>query len=428
MGVGAVITGSRRAVFLDRDGVLNRTIIRARKPYPPSTLNDLEIYPEAAACLERLRRSDFLLLVITNQPDVARGVQSASVVEEMHRRLALQLPVDDFFVCYHDDADHCACRKPRPGLLLQAAEKHGVSLTTSFVIGDRWRDIDAGNAAGCRTIWIDHGYDERPPASPPSARVNSLTEAVEYISTATQWGNTLRSVTDLKVKLFADGADKATMLGFYSNPCIKGFTTNPTLMRKAGITDYEAFARDILTLIQDRPISFEVLADEFGGMERQAVKIAAWGDNVYVKIPITNTQGESSVGLIRKLTITGVKVNVTALLTINQVRDVADALSGGAPSYVSVFAGRVADTGIDPLPLMTAAVEALRGSPNAELIWASPREVLNVFQADSIGCHIITATSDILKKLYLAGKDLHEYSRETVQMFHADSVASGFLL
>jgi transaldolase len=234
--------------------------------------------------------------------------------------------------------------------------------------------------------------------------------------------------TNLQVKLFADGADKAAMLEFYSNPCIKGFTTNPTLMRKAGITDYETFARDVLETITDRPISFEVFADEFDEMKRQARKIAGWGENVYVKIPVTNTAGRSSCKLIRELAQEGIKVNVTALLTLDQVRDVAQALCGGPPAYVSVFAGRVADTGRDPVPMMAAAVELLRPNAVAELIWASPREVLNVFQADSVGCHIITATPDILRKLSLAGKDLHEYSRETVEMFYSDAVRSGFRL
>lgn len=233
---------------------------------------------------------------------------------------------------------------------------------------------------------------------------------------------------ELKVKLFGDGAEKAAMLELYAKPYIKGFTTNPTLMRKAGVTDYEAFAHDILGAIKDRPISFEVFADEFDEMERQAMHIAAWGDNVYVKIPVTNTRREPSYDLIRRLTRAGVKVNVTAMLTLDQVRDVAAALQGGAPAYVSVFAGRIADTGRDPVPLMAAAMAMLHPHPQVELIWASPRELLNVFQADSIGCHIITATPDILKKLSLVGKDLADYSLDTVQMFFDDASKAGFTL
>jgi transaldolase len=232
----------------------------------------------------------------------------------------------------------------------------------------------------------------------------------------------------LKVKLFADGADKAAILELYEMKHIAGFTTNPTLMRKAGITDYETFARDILSLIKDRPISFEVFADEFSEMEEQARYIASWGENVYVKIPVTNTRRQPSYDVVRRLTRAGVKVNVTALLTLEQVHEVTQALQGGAPAYVSVFAGRIADTGRDPIPLMAAAMAILRSQPQIELIWASPRELLNVFQADSIGCHIITATPDILKKLSLAGKDLSDYSLETVAMFCDDARKAGYTL
>lgn len=238
----------------------------------------------------------------------------------------------------------------------------------------------------------------------------------------------MKAVNDLKVKLFADGAEKSSMLELYRNPLIKGFTTNPTLMRKAGISDYEAFARDILEAIPDRPISLEVFADDFPEMARQARKIAAWGPNVYVKIPVTNTRRESSAELVRTLTNDGVKLNVTAIMALEQVRVVVDALAGGAPSNVSVFAGRIADTGMDPVPLMAEAMDMLRPHPQMELIWASPRELLNVFQADDIGCHIITATPDILKKLSLVGKDLSEYSLDTVRMFYDDATKSGFRL
>ena len=238
----------------------------------------------------------------------------------------------------------------------------------------------------------------------------------------------MKTLTALNVKIFADGADRAGMLEMYRSPLVKGFTTNPTLMRKAGVPDYQAFARDILRAIPDRPISFEVFSDEFHEMERQGREIATWGDNVYVKIPVTNTLGESSAKVIRSLARAGVKVNVTALLTLDQVRDVSAALAGGPPACVSVFAGRAADTGRDPVPLMAAAVELLRSYPNIELIWASPRELLNIFQADAIGCHIITATNDILAKLHLVGKDLHEYSLDTVKMFREDAMKAGFTL
>jgi transaldolase len=237
-----------------------------------------------------------------------------------------------------------------------------------------------------------------------------------------------KPVTELTVKLFADGADAEGMRDLHRNPLIQGFTTNPTLMRKAGVTDYRAFARDILQAIPDRPISFEVFSDEFAEMDRQAREISQWASNVYVKIPITNTRGESSYGLVRHLADHGVKVNVTAMLALDQVEHILPALANGPASYVSLFAGRVADTGLDPVPIMAAAVELLRPYRNTELIWASPRELLNIFQADAIGCHIITATHDILHKLHLVGKDLRSYSLDTVKMFYEDAQMAGYTL
>jgi len=230
----------------------------------------------------------------------------------------------------------------------------------------------------------------------------------------------------LKIKIFADGADLAGILEMYANPLIQGFTTNPTLMRKAGVTDYEAFAKALLAKVRDRPVSLEVFADDFAEMERQARKIASWGVNVNVKIPITDTKGASAAPLIERLSKSGVTVNVTAMMTLEQVRAVRGALAPDAPAIVSVFAGRVADTGVDPVPHMTECLHILSDRPNAELLWASPRELLNVFQADAIGCHIITATNDILKKLNLVGKDLDAYSRETVEMFRRDAVSAGY--
>lgn len=232
----------------------------------------------------------------------------------------------------------------------------------------------------------------------------------------------------LSVKLYADGADLDSMLEMHANPLIAGFTTNPTLMRKSGVKDYRAFAREILDRISDRPISFEVFADDFSVMERHAAEISSWGENVIVKIPITNTRGESSVQLFRRLADSGIRVNATALLTLSQVREACESLAEGPAANISVFAGRIADTGRDPVPLMAAAVELLRPYPNLELIWASPRELLNVFQANTIGCHIITATTDILRKLSLVGKDLGEYSLETVNMFYEDARKAGYEL
>jgi transaldolase len=238
----------------------------------------------------------------------------------------------------------------------------------------------------------------------------------------------MTSLDNLKVKLYADGADRDGMLEMYQEPYIQGFTTNPTLMKKAGISDYEAFAHDILQAIPDRPISFEVFADEFDEMERQALKIRTWGENVYVKIPVSNTRQEMSYGLVRRLSDAGVRLNITAILTLSQVQAVADAVKDGPESIVSVFAGRIADTGLDPVPLMSEALEILQAAPKAELLWASPREVLNIYQANSIGCHIITATNDIIRKLSLASKDLAQYSLETVQMFYDDATRAGYQL
>jgi transaldolase len=238
----------------------------------------------------------------------------------------------------------------------------------------------------------------------------------------------MKAIEALKVKIFADGADKAGMLEMYGKPYIQGLTTNPTLMKKAGIADYRAFCKDILATIRDKPLSFEVFSDDFAEMERQAMEIASWGSNVYVKIPVTNTRRDTCYALARKLSARQVKLNVTAIMSLAQVRDVVAALDPTVPAYVSVFAGRVADTGRDPVPMMAAAVELLKPSPALELIWASPRELLNIFQADAVGCQVITVTNDILKKLSLVGYDLDDYSLDTVKMFYNDAVAAGFQL
>jgi transaldolase len=235
-------------------------------------------------------------------------------------------------------------------------------------------------------------------------------------------------IESLKTKIFADGADLAGMLEMYSKPYIKGFTTNPTLMRKAGIPDYRAFAREVLRAIPDRPISFEVFSDDFSEMERQAREIASWGGNVYVKIPVTDTSGDGTADLVRRLARDGVKVNVTAMMTLEQVKTMTEAVRDGAPSCLSMFAGRIADTGRDPVPLMVEALAIMRRAPTAELIWASPRELLNVLQANEIGCHIITVTNDILKKLCLIDRSLQDYSLDTVKMFYTDAQAAGFSL
>lgn len=233
-------------------------------------------------------------------------------------------------------------------------------------------------------------------------------------------------VGQLSIKLFADGANLDGIVKLSANRLIRGFTTNPTLARNAGVSDYEEFGRKVLAAVPDRPVSLEVFADEFPEMLRQARTIATWGKNVNVKIPVTNTRKEFSGDVIRQLSADGVVVNVTAIMTLEQVRRVAESLAPATPAIVSVFAGRIADTGVDPVPLMTEALKILHQRPKAELLWASPRELLNIFQADAIGCHIITATSDVLAKLSLVGKDLEAYSLETVQMFRRDALGAGF--
>jgi len=424
------VSGSARAVFLDRDGVLNDALLRNGLPYPPPSLRELRIPPGVPALIRRLRAAGFLTIGVTNQPDVARGLQTRAVADALNQAVHQAVSLDAMLACYHDDRDKCGCRKPKPGLLEAAAERYGISLPDSVMVGDRWRDIEAGRRAGCRTVFIDRDYLEKKPMTPPDANVPSLEEGVAWIlgSSPAPAGRRRPTPSELRIKLFADGAELAGMLEMYRNPLIKGFTTNPTLMKKAGITDYVGFARQIVEAIPDRQISFEVFSDDFDEMALQAATIAGWGDQVYVKIPVTNTRREPSIPLIARLAQTGIKLNVTAVMTLSQVRDVCLALAGGPPAVISVFAGRIADTGRDPVPIMAAARELIRMAPNVELLWASPRELLNIFQADEIGCDIITATNDLLKKLEIVGRDLEEYSLDTVKMFYEDALKAGFRL
>jgi transaldolase len=236
------------------------------------------------------------------------------------------------------------------------------------------------------------------------------------------------TVADVKIKIFADGANVSEILELAQNPLIVGFTTNPTLMFRSGVVNYEAFAREILAQVQTLPVSFEVIADDVAEMARQARRLASWGENVFVKIPITNTRGESSTPLIKELAADGLQLNVTALTTTDQVRGVSEVLNPEVPIFVSVFAGRIADTGVDPVPVMDQSLKILAPYPYAELLWASPREILNIVQAQSVGCHIITVTNDLLKKLAGIGRDLETVSLDTVKMFYNDAVQSGLSL
>lgn len=238
----------------------------------------------------------------------------------------------------------------------------------------------------------------------------------------------MKKINELKTKIFADGANKQEMLAMNALPFIKGLTTNPTLMKKEGVTDYRSFCKDILLSIKKKPISFEVFSDDLKEMEKQAIEISSWSDNVYVKIPITNTKLEACYEVVERLSKQEIKLNITAIMTLDQVKKIVSVLQPNVPNYISIFAGRIADTGVDPEPLMAEAVEILKIAPASELIWASPRELFNIFQADRVGCHVITATKDILKKLDLIGYDLDKYSLDTVKMFYSDALEAGFKL
>jgi len=420
-----VAFGTKRAVFLDRDGVIVVPEFREGRSFAPRRLEDFAFYPDADASLRRFKDAGYLLVVVSNQPDVGAGLISTDVLEAMSRRLLARFPIDAIKICTHTRADNCGCRKPRAGLLLEASSELGIDCAASIMVGDRASDIAAGEAAGCRTVFIDRGYSAEPKPSNADHVVNSLAEAATIIVGAATEPE-VKTVHQLKIKLFADGADFDGMMAMTKNPLVKGFTTNPTLMRKAGVTDYEAFARKVLAAIPDLPVSFEVFADDFAGMIEQAREIATWGPNVYVKIPVMNTQAAFTGQVVRTLSGEGVALNVTAVMTTDQVRVIADTLAPETPAIVSVFAGRVADTGRDPVPHMRDCLALLASRPQAELLWASPRELLNVFQADEAGCHIITATNDLIAKLALVGKDLTEYSRETVEMFYRDATSAGF--
>ena len=411
-----------RAVFLDRDGVINQPVVRDGLPFPPASAADFQLIPGVREACQSLKDAGFLLVVATNQPDVGRGTQTENAVRQMNETMCAELPIDRVEVCF-DAADSPASprRKPQSGMLVDAASALDIDLKQSFMVGDRWRDIDCGNAAGCTTILIDHNYNERL-RTQPSLRSRSLLDAARHILKTP-------ALESLKVKIYADGADRDSMLALYADPLISGLTTNPTLMNKAGVRDYEAFARDILRVVRDKPVSFEVFSDDFDEMRRQALKIASWGDNVYVKIPVTNTKAEPSWDLIHDLAAQGVQVNVTAILTASQVRSTAEALSRSTPAVVSVFAGRIADCGIDPLPIMRSAKQALAHLPQTELLWASVREVWNLFEANAAGCDIVTVPHDILKKaIKTAGTDLTQLSLDTVRMFAGDAAIAGYRL
>ena len=423
MGVGGA--GMKAAVFLDRDGTLNRCFptpdgVTTR---PPAAVRELALVEGAVEACDAMRRAGYLLLLVTNQPDVRRGTQTKTVAAAISRRVVELLDLDGALACYHDDADGCDCRKPKPGLIRRLAAQHDIDLARSWMVGDRPTDIAAGRAAGCATV-LGRGSARRR-RTRPSGCITAFRRRPHYRHLChhcpREPGVRMIPLDALNIKIYADGADLAGMLKMYDDPLIKGFTTNPTLMRKAGVSDYEGFARSVVAAIPDRPVSFEVLSDDIDAMLSEALTIGDWGDNVYVKVPITTTRGESTRSVIHHLNAAGVKLNVTAILTLEQVASTAAVLGAGTPAVVSVFAGRVADTGRDPVPMMAAAKAMLANLPGVELLWASPRELLNVFHAEQAGCDIITATTDVLTKRHLVGKSLSAYSLETVRMFFEDS-------
>lgn len=437
-----------KATFLDRDGVLNPLVynLETGEYESPHYPEDFSIYPYVAPALKQLLEAGFLLFLVSNQPSYAKGKTTLENIKNIQLQFEEYLAYEgiefqEFYYCYHhpqgivpEYSIQCRCRKPGTQFLEEAQLRYELDLQNSWFIGDQDTDVECGQLMGIRTVLIQNKHSSKKRVKNGSAfTANNLGEAVQIVcEKRKQNGNYFSMVkgegamNELKIKLFADGAVLADMKNAYAGGLVKGFTTNPTLMKKAGITDYNQFAKDVLAEINDMPISFEVFSDEFVEMEREARIINSWGENVYIKIPITNTKGESSIPLIKKLAGDGLKLNVTAIMTLEQVEAVASVLDSEVPAVVSVFAGRIADTGRDPMPIMREAVEVLKMNQNAELLWASPREVLNVYQADECGCHIITITPDLLKKIESRGKDLNEFSLETVKMFYNDAVALGY--
>lgn len=407
----------------------------------PLAARDVRLAAGAADAVRALAAAGFRVVVVSNQPAAAKRQVDRAVLDEIHATVERALAdagarVDAWRYCFHhpDAGDACDCRKPQPGLLLAAASELEIDLAASWMVGDADTDVEAGLRAGTKTVLIENplsAHRRNGGGGDANARAGTLADAARLIlgGFPAGGGSRVGPVLDrLRVKIFADGADLDAILRLADDPLMRGFTTNPSLMWKAGLTDYAEFAERLLTQITDRPVSFEVFADEPTEMRRQALRIASWGDNVYVKIPVSTTSGEPTTPLVRELTEEGVKLNVTALMTPRQVSAVAAALQDGAPSIVSVFAGRIADAGVDPMPIMREARGILESVPQAELLWASAREILNVVQADAVGCHIITLTHDLLGKLATLGKDLDEFSLDTVRMFHRDAAAAGFTL
>jgi transaldolase len=441
-------------ILLDRDGVLNYAVVDPEHGTIDSPLHpsQVSLIPGVGKALARLTAAGYGLAIVTNQPAAAKKKTTRANLQAVHEAVVAGVSSEggrilSSHICFHRSEDACACRKPKPGLILEALECNpGFDRVGAWMVGDGVTDVQAGAALGLQTAFLG-------PRKCDACKIVGL-----YELTPTWWGADLPAFADhllanegppamivarpretvadpapsrnrLRVKVFADGANLESMLALAGDPLIKGFTTNPTLMRQSGVKEYTIFSRQVLEAIPDKPISFEVLADDPQEIRRQALLIARWGKNVYVKIPVTNSEGVPLAALVNDLSHQGVKINVTAVFTLEQVAATCQALKGGAPSVVSVFAGRIADSGQDPVPHMRVALSICRSVDDAiELLWASPREILNVVQADEIGVDIITVTEAIRTKLHLLGKDLTEFSRETVLMFKKDGESAGFRL
>lgn len=432
---------SRPLILLDRDGVLNEMVIDAEhgvadSPLHPSQVVMVAGVPEALA---RLTEAGYGLVVVSNQPAAAKGKTSRENLEAVHARVleaacARGARILSSHVCWHRAEDKCGCRKPAVGLLQAALEAHPEhDRAGAWMVGDGLTDVQAGRTLGLRTAFIGKMFcaacKQLDDAVGPADHIASdLAAFVDHLL-GTGAPAVGPRASALRVRVFADGADLETMRRRAADPLIAGFTTNPSLARKAGVTDYERFARAALVAAHGRPVSIEVVADDADTIAAQARRIHGWGENAYVKVPVTTTRGEPLWPLAGRLSKEGIKINLTALLPLSQVARAAEAFRGGAPSVVSVLAGRVADAGLDPVGHMRAALAICRAAdPAIELLWASPREVYNVVQADHIGVDIITVTDDLLRKLHLLGADLETVSLDTVRALKADADQGGLVL
>lgn len=428
-------------ILLDRDGVLNRMVVHAEHGLTDSPLHpsQVEMLPGAVAAVARLTEAGYGVAIVTNQPAAAKGKTSRENLEAVHARVVAEIEagggrIASSHICFHRAEDGCACRKPAAGLLRAALEAHPQRPRDGvWMVGDGVTDVQAGRLLGLRTAFLGK------PSCAACGVLDATVGPADHIAPDLEGfvghllGGALHrsgvNAADLRVKIFADGADLDVIRRRAADPMISGFTTNPSLARKAGVTDYERFSRAALAAAGTRPVSIEVVADSPEEIAAQALRISQWAPNAYVKIPVTTTSGTSLIGVAGRLSHEGVKVNLTAILTLRHVAEAVDAFRGGAPSVISVLAGRVADAGVDPVGHMRAALAICRSADRAiELLWASPRELFNVVQASQVGVDIITVTDSLLEKLSQLGRDLGEVSLDTVRMLKADADMGGLRL